>query len=194
MRHGYLWIEFACPAIYPVPTGGTPYSLNGGGGYPIKPTGGYPIQSRWGVYSFLLMGGITPFGWLVKVPLSGWWGYAPSGLDRGTPFGTGWGMPPVRTGWGTPPSRLDGVTPPLPSRLHGVPPVRTGWGTHPLSGDITAERALPTRRAVFLLRSHRRTFLSYTKVVIAWTIYSISIDASTIFTSNYLKFFSDCMN
>ena len=71
------------------------------------------------------------------------------------------GYPPSKTGWGTPHPRLDGVP---PSKVGwGTPPSKIGWGTpHPWLDGVSpplAKRALAMRRAVCLLRSHRRTFL-----------------------------------
>ena len=108
-----------------------------------------PILPNQGVHRSFLMG----------VPYPSWLGcWYPHLADGCTPSGQQEGTPDL----------ADGVYPPPPSGLLGYP-VGTGRGTPPhkdwiclppsLSGNRAAERVLATRRAVCILRSHRRTLL-----------------------------------
>ena len=109
-------------------------------------------------------------------PSHSWLGYPRTGYP---PPGHYWGTP--RSGWGTP-MRIGFPSPRffprslVPGPFQGYP-VSPGWGVpqdrvppartllgYPHSWDRTAERALATRRAVCLLRSRRRTFLSFCNV------------------------------
>ena len=103
--------------------------------------GGYPILPDRG-------GEVTPFFLMRSYPIQFWWGVPPFFLMSGW-VGGGYprmGYSPIRTRWGYPCLHLDwmGVHPPLPR-----------------SGDRAA-----MRRAVCLLRSHRRTFLFLQVIVL----------------------------
>ena len=138
-----------------------------GGGTPSQvQVGGYPIPGLGrGVPEVL------PYKvWILQPPLI-WDGVAPRIWD-GVPPILGWGSPPDMR-WGTPlwtwdwvpPQTWDQVPPRpgtrYPQTWDRVPPWTWYWVPPPTrSGlDRVAQRVLATRRAVCLLRSHRRTFL-----------------------------------
>ena len=118
--------------------GDTPIWLTGGA--LIWPMGGTPIQ---------LMGE-PHLAHKVGCPHLSNRGY-PHLADGDTPCWDWMGVPP--------PLGLDGGY--YLSRLDGVPPF-------PPSGDRAAERALAARRAVYLLRLRRRTFLVFFMNVESW--------------------------
>ena len=127
------------------------------GGYPAGGGRGVPCQVQPGGYP---AGGVP---WLRGVP----WSDTPPGQVRMGGYPGLGGVP-----WsGTPPSQ-----------------VRMGEGTLP-GGRYpgrTTEGVLTTRRAVCLLRSRRRTFLSY-RILLYLEVYVIAICCTGLFNSHCLK-------